>query len=261
MQNKNVYRHDSKILSKEEEEELFKEIQNGDEYARESIILYNLGMAISVAYRYKSLGIPLEDLQQESIVCLIETIDIHRPIKGRLASHFYTNVAFHMQKFITKQKSLISFPNYVIRHIGKMKSIEKELEQQLGRDIRKEDILNSTLFKEFKKTVSLTDDHLIKLWQAVSSITSLNQMIGDTDCSYMDMLQSESRDIEKIEAEDELDYLWKRLNEEERAVLRLRLIRKKTLREVADELGMSFSTVRNRVRSIQKKANKWLLEE
>jgi RNA polymerase primary sigma factor len=70
------------LLTREEEIELASRVRGGDALARRTLTEKNLRLVISVAKRYRGMGLPFEDLIQEGSIGLIEVVERFDPERG-----------------------------------------------------------------------------------------------------------------------------------------------------------------------------------
>ena len=261
----NYYKAYQTVPDKETEEELLRLMRDGNEqereFAREDLILGHRGLALHIAQRYIDTQIPLEDLQQEALYKLNLVIDAHDPSKGRISSHFFNVIGYHMQTEITKQRSMISFPEYLIPNIGKVKLIEQKLTDVLNKTITRDDLRNSDELKKYAKSVDITVDKLLYLWSASFPPRSLNAMISDTEIEFIDTIESEFNTESDIDAMGEWNFVLKQLTDEERMIFELKLIQELTYDEVAKHVPYGREAVRNRVKHVKAKVKRILKRE
>ena len=243
-----------KILTAEEEKELAKKYQNGDELAKQKLIEHNLRLVVSIAKRYKNNGLSLDDLIQfgnEGLMiaarkftpekeCKFSTYAtwwIRQSITRSLADHSRTiRIPVHMHEIILKVKKATGI--YMKENYGELPT-EKQLSE----------ILN------------MPEDKIRLSRELMQYTVSFSSPIGneDGDDTLGDIIEDKN-----ISVEADIDYVYmkelartllndKKINDREREVIKLRFgfyDRKYTLQEVGDMLGVT----RERIRQIEKKA-------
>lgn len=129
------------LLSYDEQCELIRRAQAGDEEAQAQLIESNLRLVISVARRYARPGLPIEDLVQEGAIGLIKAIqhfDLNRGLR------FSTYAIHWIRQSVTRaadaHTNLIRLPNHAIDSLRKISRTRGELSLQLGREPTHEEI-------------------------------------------------------------------------------------------------------------------------
>ena len=114
----------NRVLTKEEDVDLFTRLREGDESVRQEIIACNLRLVVRLAQRFRNRGVSLDDLVQEGNIGLMEVIDRFDPTLG---FRFSTYAAFWirqaMQVAVRKQGSLIRLPVRKARLLGRMNEV------------------------------------------------------------------------------------------------------------------------------------------
>lgn len=139
----------TKLLTKEEEVELAKRIEKGDQRARDRMIRANLRLAISIAKKYANKGCALEDLIQESFLGLMKAVDRFDWRKGfKFSTYACWWVKQAVRYHIASQSGSIKLPSYAKSTLWKMQQIKEEYEAEFGVTPSMEeiaDMLGSTL--------------------------------------------------------------------------------------------------------------------
>lgn len=147
------------FLTLEEEIDLARRIQEGDETATQKLVRANIPFAISVAKKYRDSGIPLEDLIEEGIIGLITAANRYDPDYGvKFITYAVWWIRCTILEAISQNSGITRLPGSRIRLLAKIKRDLRCLEQQLGRkastgelsdychtEPREIDLLNSTL--------------------------------------------------------------------------------------------------------------------
>jgi RNA polymerase primary sigma factor len=243
------------LLTKEQEIELSKRIEEGDDAAKEQMINSNLRLVVSLAKKYQGNDLPLLDLIQEGILGLIraaEKFDWRRGFKFSTYATFWIRQA--IQRGIANKARTIRIPVHIGQRERKVARIERELHSRLGRPPTDEEISEES-------GVSLEDMEEIR--DAARAVTSLDRPIGEEgDASFGDIMPSEDPEPEEeVEVSLRAEALHRALDhlpDREREVVKLRFgvngNDPTPLRETGRRMGLSPE----RVRQLEAKALKRL---
>jgi len=240
------------LLSAEEELELSRRVQKGDDDAREKMIRANLRLVISIAKRYTNLGVPLSDLIEEGNIGLMKGVEKFDPERG---FRFSTYAAWWIKQGISRavidQGKMIRVPVYMNEEILKYKKCVEALTHKLKRRPRT---------GEVAKKLQVTVEKVRELDRAISKMSSLDAPIGEEgDGQVKDIIEDENI----VSPDEHLDLFFNKerasgflelLNERERKILEMRFGLTDgetcTLAEIADKLGVS----RERIRQLEEGA-------
>lgn len=121
------------LLTREEEVELSKKIEMGDQRARDKMIKANIRLAISIAKKYSNKGIDLEDLIQESSLGLIKAVDRFDWRKGfKFSTYACWWIKQAVRQHVAAQAGSIKLPSYARGTLWKMKEISEEYQKEFG---------------------------------------------------------------------------------------------------------------------------------
>lgn len=151
----------NRLLSREEEIELARRIELGDEEARERLIKANLRLVISVALKYRNLGVPLADLIQEGNIGLIKAVERYDYRKGhKFSTYAIWWIRQAILRALDNQARLIRIPSYVMAKASKMEGVSARLTQKLGREPTLEELAGELRvpLPELKEILSLVGD-------------------------------------------------------------------------------------------------------
>lgn len=124
----------SKILSKEEEAELYSEIKKGNKKAIEKLITANLRFVISVAKKYQGNGLSLVDLIQEGNLGLIKAAEVFDPDRGiKFISYAVWWIRQSIMKALSDQSRTIRLPLNQISCLSKVNKVSEKFEQTHNR--------------------------------------------------------------------------------------------------------------------------------
>ena len=121
------------LLTREEEVELSKLIEEGDRAARDRMIKANIRLAISIAKNYANKGVDLEDLIQESSIGLIKAVDRFDWRKGfKFSTYACWWIKQAVRQHVAAQSGSIKLPAYARGTLWKMKQISEEYQEEFG---------------------------------------------------------------------------------------------------------------------------------
>ena len=121
------------LLTREQEVELSKKIEAGDQFARQVMIESNLRLAISIAKKYYKSGCPMEDLIQESNIGLmkaVERFDWRRGFKFSTYASWWIRQS--VSRYVSTQKNTVRVPSHAASLAIKIKKLIAEYEEEMG---------------------------------------------------------------------------------------------------------------------------------
>jgi RNA polymerase primary sigma factor len=246
-----------KLLTHEEEVDLSKRAKAGDAKARERLIEKNLRLVVSVAKRYRGMGLPFGDLIQEGNIGLMKAVDKYDPDRGwRFSTYATWWVRQAVQRAVADKGRTIRVPVHRGDKLRKMARVYNELSAESEREPTDEEVAGRLGW-----SVEDVRDLKSSLWDA----TSLNQPLGsDPEATEIgELVEDEGASEVAGEVIGEMEMEWlseaiEGLPERHRRVLIGRYglgeQETETLAELSDELGIS----RERVRQVQREAERML---
>jgi RNA polymerase primary sigma factor len=242
---------DGPLLTAQEERELARRKDMGDEDAKRKLIESNLRLVMSITRNYVNSGVPLLDLIQEGNLGLIRAVE---KFDYRMGFKLSTYATWWIRQAVTRaiadQGRTIRLPVHVVDQVRRVMRARRVLTQKLNRDPTPAEIAKESGF-ELKRVNELLD--------LVEDPVSLETPVGDGDSMYGDMIEDVHSDqpdavlaelLRGLELQTALDGLADRM----RHVLELRFglsgATPKTLEEVGTELGVT----RERVRQLESRA-------
>ncbi|HZM70723.1 MAG TPA: RNA polymerase sigma factor RpoD/SigA [Candidatus Cryosericum sp.] len=241
------------VLSREEERDVALRLQGATaEEATRDLVQSNLGFVVRVALQFRGRGLPLEDLLNEGNIGLIEAARRFDPARGvRFITFAVHWIKKSMLRALARQTSIVHMPGHKRRQIRRLQGAERSLRDRLGRPPEPEEV---------SRLAGLTLKEMHGLQGAWPKEVSLDEPIGEHEDQARRDLLTDTRfadpeaGLREREAKRMVERLLATLEQRERDVLVRRYGledgERRTLREVAQEFGVS----REAVRLIEEKA-------
>ncbi|KKU15264.1 MAG: RNA polymerase sigma factor [Parcubacteria group bacterium GW2011_GWB1_45_9] len=243
------------LLTSQEEKDIAKRAETGDEEARQRLIKANLRLVVSIAKRYanRSPHLNILDLIQEGSIGLSRAVD---KFDYRRGFKFSTYATWWIRQAITRaladQSRTIRIPVHMVETISKYTQAKRQLSQEFGRE---------PLVEEIAVEMGIDLEKVRHIQKISQDVVSLEMPIGDDedDSTLSEFIRDDknltpSQLTARALLKDRINEILVHLTDREQKILKMRFGLDSGVTHTLEEVGKTFGVTRERIRQIEAKA-------
>lgn len=240
------------LLTFEQEQELAKKIEKGDQDARAKMIEANLRLVVAIGKKYINRGLQFSDIIEEGNLGLIRAVEKFQYQRGfKFSTYASWWIKQSIERAIVNQTRTIRLPVHIAEIVNSYLRSVRQLTQSLGRDPQ---------IEEIAKKMKVTVDKARSISQVVRETYSLDMLIGDQEEETLKDILQDTNSISPASASEDsrrrehIDDWLQQLSVSERKVVELRFGLGDGDPKTLDSIGKDFGITRERVRQIETQA-------
>jgi len=240
------------LLTFDQEQELAKKIEKGDQDARAKMIESNLRLVVAIGKKYINRGLQFSDIIEEGNLGLIRAVEKFQYERGfKFSTYASWWIKQSIERAIVNQTRTIRLPVHIAEIVNSYMRATRQLTQSLGRDPQ---------IEEVAKKMKVTVDKVRSISQVVRETYSLDMLIGDQEEDTLkDILQdnnalSPASVSDDIRRREHIDDWLQQLSVSEKKVVEMRFGLVDGEPKTLDSIGKEFGITRERVRQIETQA-------
>lgn len=240
------------LLNAEEEKNLARRIQEGDDSARSKMVRANLRLVVNEAKKYRDHGLPFEDLIEEGNMGLLKAVDRFDPEKGTRFSTYATWwIRQAIRRALTNKSKSVRIPAYMVQILSDFKAKKRSITQNQEREPR---------FQEVVEKMDISEKRLEIMKKALEADSGAVRP-ANLDIVWnpeVDEDRSESRSPDEVAiTEEQIKQLYELLDvitERQAQILRKRFGLNKEQPTTLAKIGEQMDLTRERIRQLEKEA-------
>jgi RNA polymerase primary sigma factor len=241
--------NEKKLLTADQEKDLARKIEDGDEKARDRMIRANLRLVVNIARAYTGRGLGLQDLIEEGNLGLLRAVEGFDPaFNTRFSTYASYWIKQNIQRALVNTAKTIRIPAYMVELLAKWRRAASTLQDEMGR---------APTHEEIGARLNLPKKKLVIIKKALRVYGNVPQECDDSPLSEVGNDEGTRSPFMEIEQKEDVQHMLTMLSEidpREATVIRMRFGlddgEGKTLKEIGERLGLT----RERVRQIESEA-------